>query len=1025
MRDLDQTGGFSANPCGQGRSREIPRPRDRGTSNPYRVVLGLVLLLFLVALGVRGQQVHRNSFEGRNPSWEKGPSDAECKELAHDMTDQTAHTGQLSEHIQLNAEVGSHIHYLYPVGRAPVGEELNVSLWVKANRPGMQIMARVVLPRERNGGKLDEPLTCLIRGDMYQMVGRWERLDLRRPVKRLREQQQFLRAELRRDVDIGDAYVDSLVLNVYGGPGMTELWLDDLEIGPVADTDAGGRTKTETVPGGVSRPTSRVPAVGRNALVQIEPPYLTVSGKPFLVRGIRHTNTPLKVLRDAGFNTIWLPSTAPDNLIEEAVNFGFWLAPGLPVVTNGSPSQASEQLGRDLARFLATDAVLFWDLGGGRTIEEAPLVARALAAVKTADPQRPVAVDVWDGFGPYSRQLDLIGAHRWPLMTSLELMDYREWLNQRRLLALAGQPRSSYQWTWVQTHLPDWYLALVYDRPKDAGGRPTAAPFQEPIGPQPEQIRLLTYISLAAGCHGLGFWSDRFLADSYQGRDRLLGLALLNQELQMLEPMLLSVNDQPTWIDTSKEEVKAIVFRTKRGMLVLPMWLGKGAQYVPGQSAGSKISMTVPQVPNGTQAWEISPGDVRSLPTERVVEGTKITLPEFGLTAAVVFTADNGPTGLVDHFQRHARRTRRLAAQWSHDLAEVEIDKVSQVEMELERSGHTLPDAAALMDSARRRLQASTDQWNNGDFRQSYHESQRALRPLRILMRAQWDKATLALDTPTASPYTLGFYTLPRHWELARQIQQSVVGANVLPDGDFEERPNGPPFSWLPQEVSLDDLELRAWRIGMERDVTPHATFDKLLKGPSGPSPNVTNPLPSLPGLSASPARANAAAARNPTKLTEKEKKKIAKEKATREKALGPKEGERCLKLQIKPKAGGLAPAALERTFLAVNSPAVHLQPGTLVRITVWMRVLQPITSGVDGALFFDSAGGEPLAVRQANPMPWKRFCLYRRVPASGTISVTCALTGIGTAYFDDVRIEPLSPGHATVATPLWRRENK
>ena len=55
--------------------------------------------------------------------------------------------------------------------------------------------------------------------------------------------------------------------------------------------------------------------------------------------------------------------------------------------------------------------------------------------------------------------------------------------------------------------------------------------FDEPIGPQPEQIRLLTYLALAAGCKGLGFWSDRFLADSHQGRDRLLALALLNQEL--------------------------------------------------------------------------------------------------------------------------------------------------------------------------------------------------------------------------------------------------------------------------------------------------------------------------------------------------------------------------------------------------------------------------------------------------------------------------------------------------------------
>src|SRR5436309_7144879 len=116
-------------------------------------------------------------------------------------------------------------------------------------------------------------------------------------------------------------------------------------------------------------------------------------------------------------------------------------------------------------------------------------------------------------------------------------------------------------------------------------GKTMADGFDEPVGPLPEQIRLLTYISLSTGCRGLGFWSDRFLADSHQGRDRLLALALLNMELQMLEPLLANA-DPPEWIDTSEPDVKAAVFRVyERGILVLPMWVGGHAQLVPGQSA--------------------------------------------------------------------------------------------------------------------------------------------------------------------------------------------------------------------------------------------------------------------------------------------------------------------------------------------------------------------------------------------------------------------------------------------------------
>src|SRR5262249_972523 len=122
-----------------------------------------------------------------------------------------------------------------------------------------------------------------------------------------------------------------------------------------------------------------------------------------------------------------------------------------------------------------------------------------------------------------------------------------------------------------------------------------------------------------------------------------------------------------------------------------------------------------------------------------------------------------------------------------------------------------------------------------------------------------------------------------------------------------------------------------------------------------------------------------------------------------------------CLRLQIKPKSALQAPLALERTFLAVHTPAVRLEPGTLVRISGWVRIPPAgITASTDGALVYDSAGGEPLAIRLTSlTLKWQQFLLYRKVPASGTINVTLALTGIGSAYFDDVRIEPMQTATA------------
>ena len=75
-------------------------------------------------------------------------------------------------------------------------------------------------------------------------------------------------------------------------------------------------------------------------------------------------------------------------------------------------------------------------------------------------------------------------------------------------------------------------------------------------------------------------------------------------------------------------------------------------------------------------------------------------------------------------------------------------------------------------------------------------------RPLRIIMSDHWRQATATLDTPTASPYAVSYFTLPKHYELATEIQHRRPGANVLPFGTFELNgaipQSGVPVSTLP-----------------------------------------------------------------------------------------------------------------------------------------------------------------------------------------------------------------------------------
>ncbi len=899
-----------------------------------------MLLLLPLLLPAEEAKFLQHGFEGRETSWVAAAADAPYKESAHKLTDETVHGGQRSELIELEAQQGNFIHYAFPIGRALVSEEFSGSVWVKANRPGVQLLARLVLPHERDPKNLDQPLTTFLRGDVYETAGRWQRLQLRKPEKLIVKQQQLLRVEIGRDVNIADVYVDQLVINVYGGPGLTRVWTDDLEVGPVVE---------QRKPSMPAHPTGRddTPAVtARVAEVKLQRQQLTVSGKKFFLRAIRYSGTPLKTLRDAGFNTLWIDEQTNAETIEQAVNLGFWLVPMLAAddhatVRGSVPGQLTSSasavtaVGRRMARFLQQDAVLCWDLGGGLAAEQYGSVTRTASALRSIDPLRPLAGDVWDGFQRYSRGIDqfMLGVHRWPLLTGLELTQYREWLSQRRQLAQPG----TYSWTYIQTHLPDWFTHLVYEKPSAAG-------FSEPIGPQPEQIRLMTYTAIGSGCRGLCYWSDRFLADSHAGRDRLLEMALLNLEMQLLEPLLVTAQS-PSWIGTSQASVKAAVMRTDHGVLCLPVWTGPGSQMVPGQGAVTNLSIVVPQVPTGTQAWLVSPGEVRTLRAERVVGGTKVTIPEFGLTAAVVFTSDLSQTGLVVSFQDQVRRMSKIAAQWTQDLAQEELTRVTKVHTELEQEGQKLPDGWALIEDARRRVALAESYRRDGDTRRAYAEAERSMRPLRILMRAHWDAAVKELDAPVASPYAVSFYTLPRHWRFREEIAHDRVTANVLPEGDFEQPAAAGSTQWrLAEEPSLDDVTVSARRVAEE-----------------------------------------------------------------------PLQGKQSLLLEITPKDPKVVPLALERTFLAVQSPAVHLQPGTLVRISAWVRIPKTLTATTDGALFYDSAGGEPLAIRLTEPTKkWKQYTLYRRVPASGSIQVTLGLMGLGKVYFDDVKIEPLAPASAS-----------
>ena len=440
--------------------------------------------------------------------------------------------------------------------------------------------------------------------------------------------------------------------------------------------------------------------------------------------------------------------------------------------------------------------------------------------------------------------------------------------------------------------------------------------------------------------------------------------------------------------------MKAALLRGSRGALLLPIWLGRGGQYCPAQGALAELKVTVPLVADGADPWRITPAGVTCLRNDakKVTGGTELTIREFDLVTPIVFTNDQSQDGLLVWWQDYNRKYGRIAARWAMELAAEEYEKTFAVHARLAQMGVTVRDADRLFKQAVKFHEDARRDFAAELYDKAFADAQRALRPLRVVMRDHWEQATATLDTPSASPFAVSYFSLPKHWELFQEIQGLQPGGTVLSGGSFE------PAGALPKDgYPVDAIPGWAARFGTLDRVNVAAgvvTSDKLadkIEPKKEPYQGPKMFLPSRPIARAGDGYVPPA----------------------------PELGRGVLKLEVRRRGDVAADGKpveqstrpLERTFLAVESPPVRLPPGSLVRVSAWIKVAGAITLTSDGVLFYDDAGGEPLAVRTTTTGgQWKQFRLYRRVPPSGQIGLTMALTGEGVAYFDDVRIEPLLP---------------
>jgi hypothetical protein len=977
-----------------------------------------------------------DSFETPRVAWEREHSDTTINLISQDRSVRAAHDGNQSERFEFEADAGSQFFVSYALPKIPVTDSLQAALYVRANRVGVQLYGRVVLP-----GDIDPetraPSFVLIPGMIYDRVDRWQRLELVSMLPSIERQARVLRASSRRPVSLKGAYVDRLVVNLLGGAGASEVFLDDLSIAPVPGDLLASWSKPEA---GTSAPgvkgTDRAGA-GKSAslpIVRLDRNRLRRLGADrkyhdWLPTAVDAPGADVTELRRYGFDLLVdVPRSDPER-IRTAVEKGFLLLPRLPGISAKTDPQ---EVIAEVGSYAYKDAVAFWQIGEGlgrkrglKVRDEELAKTRQLVTAMRQMPaefSRITTGTVQGDLPLFSRapgNLDTVGIQPLLWASAQDPLESLEFLKQRRRLTARSNLAGLF-WAWISAAAPPIVSSNIWGDDVPPGwGVPQVTP---------EQLRLMTYMALAAGYRGLGFVGDADLTRP-AGRARLIEMAFLNEEIDLCESILARSSDPipfygvfdpdppdlpppgtppGTRVRPQKELapkpglLAAAIAAERRGALLLLAEYAANAQYQPPQMAARNLVIRA-VMPESAQAFLISPGEIKLLARERAPGGTQIIVDEFDTTALILCTTD---LALKDRVEAAIARVRPLAVQLAIEQAELLLQGAAEINGRLNADGQHLitadelkrrsqagitarpTDERDLLAMSEARIRSARDARDREDFALAWAEARRATRPLRTLMYGHWVNAFGAL---------------------AKAVNDSFPKP---------ADPKAPPIPVLIKPVCC----------------APAIAFNTL--------PEMylwVDWIGGKPGYKFGPNRLPTGSFDDPQAMTEAgwvnvdyEMDGITAKMATVPRPEG--KSNRMIRMSIEP----TNKEDLDKNvpffdfpIAAIRSPAIKVQAKNLIRISVLVKRPIASTPGMGGIIVRDSIGGEQLQFRTSDPIPsFSRVVIYRQAPADGTFAVTLGLAGYGEALFDDLRVQlveadeaPDAPERADIArAPASRR---
>lgn len=711
----------------------------------------------------------------------------------------------------LNTRLPEEVQVRTSLPPSMVHNDYTASVRIHSSVIGIQLRLLLVLPNQidpRSG----KPLEIFLPGEKLSVADQWQTLHVAATKKVIEAQIRRVRAELNSsDIHMQQAIITGLALFAEATPREVFFDLGVVSSGPtIAPAESLIKLVSESSP-----ETSPSQSESRFIPVDVELGGLMLDHKPVILRMAPDHAEHIQTLKQIGLNSVWVPDSNDQDRARSLYEAGIAViaTPPHPEFEPGDYTRLLQSLPPLDQQYPHVSA---WLTGTRVSPEEQPQLLAWSREVRSADRkyQRLQMADVTGSEGAVAREIDLVGIGLHVVGRDIPFGSLRNLLIRRQ--QNAGQ--ISCPWTWVQTE-PS---TLQRTWREELGLSQTFL--------EPEQIQQGVYTALSAGYKGIGFWKTHALQiDNSADRETAIAIELACMEIELLERFLARGRIEG-YLALQKGEQKsasrnrdtrsrlnsalggrtagaavagaegpsthdAVVINGNGNTLILATAWDDVSQFVPGPLFEPEVNLIV-AASETSSAWQISTTGISGLPREVTAGGLSLKIKHFDQSAALVICSN--PAALIPGLEKQIHAMAPRAAARTTELASLKYLRVLET-LEHLRNEHTVsPQVDALMSQSKQMLDRAEFELKNQDFQEAAQRARDSMRHARLAQQECWKLATENLTSPTSSPHTISFATLPDHWRLTHYIEQQRhrLSDNLLRSGDFENLRSASQEGW-------------------------------------------------------------------------------------------------------------------------------------------------------------------------------------------------------------------------------------